>query len=557
MQVNNQKPAVLSPIYKSKVKGDFEPLVCLKKTLVEPLLNPLIAGQSVTITNNNNKLDADDIVNLIVDCCGDTINPTAEQTARDLFSKTLVYFDKKTPLGIQELFAIQSATKENSGKQKPVLPFPDPNVVYTPSTDVIPVCRQFLAGKCSYDTFFASLAFYARTETLGFYFTNNIAFDSFKAWLDSQISNISSILPSKTMSLLNDFKNINLQQLTESLLLRNDDKDNNDEYSFARVIIKYLMLYTTQVSSAEFGILPFNLNELFCPKSIVFVNVEEHAHATAKQVADEWDIINKSLQMKIKMISNNKISKLTTATRNLQKATALAATASSNRSQTTQKAACLKFRKTRPTTVNIAKIISQLISKMAFVAKSENIYKYIKPSFAKPNRRDPDDFNKMGKITGTKYKPDIHVYADTSGSITERDYEDTMKACIIMAKKLNVNLYFNSFSHILSQCTHLRTKDASTKQIYAKFQKVPKVTGGTDYEQIWHYINESRKRRDELSIIITDFEYLPPNKYVKHPKNLYYVPCSTVNWNQITREATQFCKSMFRIDPNIRKKLLF
>lgn len=559
MQVTNQKPAVLSPVYKSTVKGDFEPQKYLKETIVKPLFTPLIAGQSVNIKSNGQQLNDDIITQNIIDCCGPVVNSNGEQLVKELFDKTLVYFDRNTNLSVQDIFPIQSAVRENqtSNSKQPVLPFPSQSMIYTPATDVIPSCRHFLAGLCSYDVFFASLAFYARPETLGFYFANDIVFEDFKTWLDAQLQPVASILPNETVKLFSDFQTLNLKNLTESLLLRNDDSENNDEYSFARMLISYLMMYTTQISTAEYGVLPFVLGELFCPKTVVFVNVEAHSKATPKQVSNEWTIINKSLQMKIKMITNNKLQKLTTAARNLQKMQGMAANAISNNMQQTQKSAAIRFRKTQPTVIDITKILKKIISKMAFVAKSENVFKSVKASFAKPNRRNPDDFNRQGKVISVKYSPDIHLYIDTSGSISERQYEDAVKGCIKMAKKLNVNLYFNSFSHVLSQCTKLHTKDRSSVQIYKQFRKVPKVTGGTDYEQIWNYINNSPKRKRELSLIITDFEYTPPNMYIKHPDNLYYIPCSHMDWDIITNEATSFCKSMMRNDPDIRKKLLF
>lgn len=551
MQVSNQKPAVLSPVYKANITGDFEPTDYIKQTLATPLYNPLVAGQPVTISNNGNDITDDTIVNNVLACCGDTVNATAETVVKTIFDKTLVYFDKNTNLSVQNTFSIQAAVKEK-------LPFPTPKVVYTPATDVIPVSKEFLAGKCEYEKYFATLAFYARPNTLGFYFANDKAFDTFKSWLSTQIATLSAILPAQTNQLFTDFQaNISLTGLTESLILRNADNENNEEYSFARTLIAFMMNYSTLVSNAEFGVLPFELGELYCPKSVVFVNIEKHTHATAKQIADEWDIINNSINMKIKMVANNRLSKLTAIARNIHKVRGMAANAASNMGHGISQSATVKFRKTAPNTIDIAKIVKKVIAKMSNVAKSENSYKSVKMTYARPNRRNPDDFNKQGKMVSTKYKPDIHIYIDTSGSISEINYQDAIKACINMAKKLNVNLYFNSFSHVLSQCTKLNTKDKSTKAIYAEFQKVPKVGGGTDYEQIWHYINKSKKRQRELSIIITDFEYHAPNHYVKHPTNLYYIPCSHMNWNYITDAATDFCNTMIHIDPNCRAHLLF
>lgn len=550
MQVSNQKPAVLSPVYTSVITGDMKPQEYIKETLATPLFTPLVTGTPVTMTGAGNvKITADDIVNHVINCCGDTINSTAEAAAKEIFSKTMVYFDAKSPLNIQNLFPIQAAVKEK-------LPFPTPVCVYTPAIDVIPASKEFLAGQCEYEKFFACLAFYARPNTLGFYFANDAAFDAFKTWLSAQILVIGPTLSAQTNQLCQDFNNLKLDNLTESLILRNQDGDNNEEGSFARVLISYMMQYTKIVSSAEFGVLPFELGELYCPKTVVFVNVERHARATAKMVADEWNLINNSLKMQINVVSNKKLSRLTATARSLQRIAMNAAMANSQ-SNGIQRAANIRFQKTEPTSVDLTRVIKKVMNKMAFVAKSENIYKATKMTFAKPNRRDPDDFNKMGKSVSTKYKPDIHLYIDTSGSISERNYQDAVKACIKMAKKLNVNLYFNSFSHCMSQCTHLDTKDKTLSQIYAKFQKVPKVQGGTNYEQIWHYINRSAKRRREISIIMTDFEWDPPNHFVKHPKNLYYIPCSHMDWNAITRNAQKFCSSMQHIDPMCRARLLF
>lgn len=551
MQVSNQKPAILSPVYKSKFTGDFEPLKYMKQTLATPLFNPVVAGTNVTISDHGAALNEDDIVSEIVKCCGDTVDPNAETKVKQLLAKTLVYFDATTNLSVQNAFAIQAAVEAK-------LPFPSAKVQYTPAIDVIPASKEFLAGQCDYAKYFASLAFYARPNTLGFYFANDTAFTAFKTWLNTQTSTIASLLPAKTNQLFQDFQtNITLNGLTESLILRNNDSENNEDYSFARTLIAHLMIYTKQVSNAEFGVLPFLLGELYCPRTIVFVNVEKHAHATAKQVADEWNIINQSLSMKIPMVSNNKLSKLTATARSLHKMAGLAATASSNAQRTAVRCGNAKFRKMPPTTVDLVKVIAKVSKKMTNVAKSENSYKSITMSYARPNRRNPDDFNKQGKMVSTKYKPDIHIYLDNSGSISEQNYQDAIKALIKMAKKLNVNLYFNSFSHQLSQCTKLNTKDKSLTAIYAEFQKIPKVGGGTDYEQIWHYINRSKKRRRELSLIITDFEWYAPNHYVKHPKNLYYIPCSHMDWDAMTRAATSFCNSMKNIDPNCRTHLLF
>lgn len=551
MQVTNQKPVELSPVYDAVITGQFDPVEYLKQTVVRPLMNPLSPSAPVQFSANGGALDEDDLSQYVLNCLGAALDASAEAVAKELFHKTLVYFDKASDLSVQDLFAIQSGVKEQ-------LPAPTAQVVYTPATDVIPACREFLAGICTYDKMFASLDFYARPQMLGFYFANAQEFDNFKTWLTTELQTLGAAFPQNTNKLFADFQALNLNGLTESLILRNDDGENNDPCSFARALVALLMKYAKQTSPALYGVLPFQLGELYCPKAIIFVNIERHSRATAKQVADEWQIINQSQQMNIKVVSANKLNKLTGTVRAMKKISSGAVSAAMQQGGGgIGRAARTKFRKTAPTQTDLVRIIKRVVKKMATVAKSENSYKSMKMSFARPNRRDPDNFNLMGKLVSTKYKPDIHIYLDTSGSISERNYQDAIKALIIMARKMNVNLYFNSFSHCLSQCSHLRTKDRSLKEVYAAFQKIPKVDGGTDYEQIWHYINASAKRRRELSIIMTDFEWTAPNKYVKHPKNLFYIPVSHVDWSGLTYWAEQFVKSMAHIDPNCRARLLF
>lgn len=558
MKISNQKPVKLSPVHKATAKGVFDPVPLIEDSLVTPLYTPLIAGNSVTMLDDNgNNITPDDIVANILACSAETLDYNAEAFVKKILEQCLVNFGKASNLIVQELFAIQAGAEAG-------LPEPSATVIYSPSADVIPVAKKFLAGQVSYEFFFASLAFFTRSQTFGVYFASEVAFDDFKAWVNTQMQTLSSVLSADTNALFQQFANLKLSGLTESLVLRNNDGDNNQEFSFARLLHAFLMEYTNQVSNAEFGLLPFNLGELFSPKTLVMVNVERHSKATAKQVADEWKLINQSIQMKVKVVSNNKLNSLTGTMRTLQKIQGTAGQISSQimsggsgKNGPIIRANRAKFRKTPPTSPDMLKLIKKIMDKMTTVNKSDNTFKSVKPTFSKPNRRDPDDFNKQGKVVSTKYKPDIHIYLDTSGSVSERNYQDAIKSLITMAKRLNVNLYFNSFSHCLSQCTKLKTKDKSTKAVYAEFQKVPKVSGGTDYEQIWEYIEQSKIRKRELSLIITDFEYTPPNKVCPHNKNIYYLPLSNMNWKNMTYYASQFIRAMAHIEPNIRKKVLF
>lgn len=550
MQVNNQKPTTLSAVYPATMHGPFDIMEIVENVMVKPLLNPMVPGQPVTVAINGNTVSNQDIAESIWDCCGPNIDTASEDLTKELFHKTLEYYERKAPDLVQDVFVNQAAVQAK-------LPFPNPvNVIYTPSTDVIPVSRGFLSGSSTYEEYFATMAFYAKPQLMGFYFANHIAFDEFKKWFDVQTQALSSLLSVEANQLCQDFQTLDLNQLTESLKLRNNDGEGLGDYDFPRILMASLMNYTQHISPALFGILPFQLSELLLPRNMVFINVEKHAHASANQVKSEWELIDTSLKMPLQVVSKNKLSKLTAASRSIAKAASQAATAVSNRQANLQKARQTHFKKTPITAVDLTRFVKKIMAKMSMVNRSQNIYKKTKTTFARANRRDPDDFNRQGKMVSQHYKPDIHLYIDTSGSISERHYQDAMKSCIIMAKKLNVNLYFNSFSHVLSQAAKLNVKDRSLDEIYKEFLKHPKVSGGTEYKQIWEYINRSPKRKRELSIVITDFEWRPPAQHVEHPVNLYYAPCSNMNWNSIQYWAEQFVKGMNHIDPTIRSKLM-
>lgn len=548
IRVRNQKPNSLNPVYIPSFKGNFDVKQYIKDVFQPTIRLPMVPNSPVTVEIDGVDSSDDSIVNLMLNCCTGNVNSNAEDACRSLMSQTLQFYNPKTKMLFKDVFAISCGAEAG-------LDEPDAVTIYTPATDIIPASSGFLAGNVTYSEFFATFAYYCRFEVFGAYFVNDTAFNDFKTWFQSQINLIQNNLTPECMALVADFMTLTLTDLTESFKIRNSEMDNLDPYCFARVLIAELMIYFGTTSLA--GIMPFDFENLFCPKNIVFINVERFAHASPAAIATEIKDINQSVDIanNINMISNMKLQKLAPMARQLRKTQAMAVNAAMNNTPASR-AARTVFKKRIMTNAEYLQVISKVIGKMKTEKMTQNIYKCIKPSFAKPNRRDPDNYNLQGKIVSTKYRPDIHLYLDTSGSISESNYEASVKLAILLAKKLNVNLYFNTFSHIMSQTTLLKCAGKSISQIYAEFQKTPKVTGGTDFEQIWRFINASKKRQDELSIMITDFEWNARSTFIKHPKNLYYMPCADIPWQDICDAAASFVKSCEHNDPNIRTHIL-
>ncbi|MEO3931331.1 hypothetical protein WMO79_00765 [Micrococcaceae bacterium Sec7.4] len=558
LTMTNQKPAQFSPVHKLPVSGDYDPVAGITATIVEPLFTPLNQNHPVVISDaQGTSLDQDETTQLVLGCLGDTVDAQAEATVKDLIAQGSIYYDQKSPLLVNEMFAVQAGVENK-------LPTPTATCLYTAQVDVIPAAKKLLAGQAKdAGEFFASIAYAFHPETLGFWFQSSAAFDDFKTWLNGNTATLSAVLPPETTNLLNQFGKVSLKGLTESLLLRKSDADENDEYSFARVIIHLLMEYVQQQQSLQAttmtipvaGVMPFLLSELYAPRTLVIVNVEAHARATGNKVTAEWKMINSSIASPVKILSNKALSKLTALPRAAAKAQSAAQVAGKS-NQPTGRSAQVKFRKQAPSKVELVRDLKRVLKRMGQVNRSQNVFRKSKSSFVKANRRDPDDWNKPGKVVSTHFMPDIHVYVDTSGSISEIHYQQSMIMLISMAKKLNVNLYFNSFSHVLSQEVLLRTANKSVAQIWSEFRKIPKVSGGTEYKQIWDYINASTSRKRRLSLVITDFEWYPPTTREEHPKNLYYAPCSSMDWTTITHYAKNYVKGMHHIEPAIAQRML-
>lgn len=575
LKVTNAAPATLSPVYKTSAQADpFDPTEALRQVLVEPLFRPLVPTMGgVAIDLDGQQLVEDDVVDLALRCMGDTLDQAAEDTMSDiLFQCMRDYHHASQGPGynttrFQELFLNQASHRD------PNRPLPVPGrIYYDVPTDVIPSAKGFLASvanavsngqplaESAIDGFLCSVGFTFHPNTLGFYFLNERAFDDFKAWLANQVSLLSGVLDANAQNLFRQFDQLALDGLVEGVTLRNNDGDNCEPMCFARVLVSMLMSYVDQVGRDEFGVMAFDMGELLCPRTITFVNVETHAHAAPAIVKREWGAITQALNMPVRPISTSKLASLPATGRAARHAMAKAAAAGSRKNRNSydvQRAANVRFRKNNLSGMDIVRLVSRVSAKMAQVAKSENSYKSMRMSFARPNRRNPDDFNLQGKVVSTKYRPDIHLYIDTSGSISEDNYEAAVKSCIVMARKLNVNLYFTSFSHVISTTTLLHTRDKSFAGCYREFQRVPKVTGGTEFSLVWDYINQSKKRQRELSLMLTDFEYMPPNEHVQHPRNLYYLPIANTNWSWLVSEAEQFCRAMTVHDRLFRKHLLF
>ena len=548
INITNQLPTRLEPSRRG-FSGALDPLDSLKTHVVGPLTAP-IPGLTTTMADDAGApVTDDDVLALVRRCLTGVVDDEAEDAMRDFLRQTLVSFNPAANLRFDDVFVNQAA----SAAKLPLGPL----IMYTADSDVIPAAKTLLASptaQLARDTFFVSLAQTYHPPVCGAWFASEPAYRRFAEFLDAQTQSMAPALDADVVAKLGQVRDLPMDGLTESLLLRVNESDDNDPLSFSRLLVCFLDDYAA-ANPQDIGGLPFLLSEHLLPMSLVLVNVERTARATARDLSKEWSIIDKAVRAPVKVLKPDSISKLDVFAR-AHAAAQLAASRLTNTGAQNVKARPAKLRRTRPTNAEIIADVVRLLKRFRKVAVSHNIVHAPAVTFSKANRRSPMDFNLPGKTRREEHKPDIHVYIDTSGSIGEPNYRSAVMMMIKLAKKLDVDLYLSSFSHVLSAETLVVTRNRSPQRIWNVVQRIPKVSGGTDFEQIWRHVNMSTVRKRRLSVIVTDFEFTCSTSHTRHPKNLVYAPCSNMNWDRIRRNAEKYADSASHIDSRMAGRFL-
>lgn len=553
--VYNQQLSAIEPYYTDNVAQDYDASIMRKciSELIEPVWTPL-PNQAVLIEDDkNNPINNDKLIDEICNTLGDTINKDAEENVKSVWKQTLAYY--KNDMTASEVFIAQANGRcFDKGIR---LPLPSGTVIYT-EKDIKDAAKEFVIqnGVKDISNFAVNIAFTLNTPCVIVPFLSKYTFDEFKAFVKNNAATFNNMMSVDAISKFTDFETFDVKVI-EGAMLRADDTQELEAYSFSRLLMQFILQFAKQRN--DFFVVAPYLDELLVPRTIVFTDIDQISKTPNTKLKNILDSTKSALKSAVKPISTSKIAKLSSAAANKHRIQRMLQNHNNmmNGGNGTKRQV-FRFRKVNMDGRELSKILQKIIEKEVNVSASENYSKIIKGSFQRPSRRDPDNYNLQGKSISMQYKPDIHIYLDTSGSISEDNYKDAILTLITMAKKLNVNLYFNSFSHEISTCTKLNLRNRTTQAIYNEFQKVPKVIGGTNFSLVWRYIMESPKRRKEISLMITDFEYTPPRQRIPYPKKMYYAPIATSSyyWDAMKESAAEFCENMYHNDKNIRKHVL-
>lgn len=568
---------------------EYQLTAVMEQLATDHLLQPLVPGGTVTATATDptgtvTPLSAQLIGQILAlpltedpgGRSGDT--PENNQLALDLMAQTVTGVGHRGYPYLRQAFMIQ-ALAENS------LPMPDPaTALYTVAGDIIPGARQVLKavgsgpgptahadGDTAWNTFFGALCATYKPSTLGLAFLGPETFDEFAEHLVSTANALatSGTVSADTAAKCKQLHSDGLPGLTQGIILRKDGQDYTEDYSFARLLVSVAQSWIAdnQRSADSAGtaataqIMAFDMAQWICPQTVIFINADAHARRSPEDIASEWKRNNAATKGGLRMVSTKSLSKFDTMDKAMTGLKQVIRAREQNAHVTRRDATEGDFSQVPPTPSQAALQIAKHVRRMEQVNRSENVFRYRRKDPNRSNRRRPDDPNIPGRRIAKKFYPDLHIYADTSGSMSETDYRDIVLLTAMLAKKLDVNLYFSSHSHVLSSETKIPTKGKSIGQITRLLSKIDKVSGGNRFEVVYDYIQASPERKRRLNIVATDFGWAAGSHHTfAHPKNLVYVPAfdrtSSHSWDSVRNQASSFINSMRPFDPRIDSKLL-
>lgn len=594
IRIRNQKPAVLyqdpfnvlPDVNAQKDANEYGDKLTehIKKRYVEPIYVPINAQHPVVVEDTSNGQTQPITEDMLYDSImhlwhNPTIDVTLQNQVGEIYRQGIQYH-AQNDWYFEEQLTVEALTRMK-------LPIPTQKggkiVKYSASVDVIPTAKAFLAqpDAAGAINWFANIAAYVHDRPFNNYLLMTVqtadVFNDIKQQLKNFVTAWQTQQPidKDVNKLLADFDKIDLtNDLSAGLFLPNGGGAAQAEQaalSFTRIVMYVFSQYEkNQANQGLLTVQPSNLQQVYLPENIIILNLENYARAKPADIKDDWDALEKAMNAKknLRFVSNKKLMTAKAINRSLSNGGKSSSAESSGRGL--ERAKVQPFSGKPVPAKKMLTMMKRVIESQVTSQVTQNTYKKSKISYMRANRRKPDDLNMPGKLTTTMYRPDIHIYLDTSGSISESQYRDAVTNLIMLTKRINCNLYITSFSHYVSQTALLKTKDCSTNEIYKQFLAIPKVTGGTDFEQVWRKIdmideyNQKNNKSHQINFIITDFGYSLSNKHrwsreQASLKNTFYVPMSMSprGWNSLVQWAKEFREQMMKAgDYGIRKRML-
>ncbi|GEK33082.1 hypothetical protein [Kurthia sibirica] len=439
------------------------------------------------------------------------------------------------------------------------LPLPSSTIVYRPYMDVIPHAQKSLVDWQPnielFSTGIASVIGFSRLHD-NHLFVHCRDSDVYEKMVD-QILAESVNAPANKMASIQKVKEIKMNNdLTTTWVLPTSGVNTNvadySDYSLWRLAEKFIL---EAESKEELYVPNFNFNAYKTPNYITFVNVDAHASTNDQYITKEYEKLIQIIY-KLKAMKGVPIKKLIRAEKmdfDSQSNSLDQELQARNENKDITRRSFRKLNGKAYSHKQQIKMIQRIIKRQHQVTLSKNTYVTKRATFNRANRREPFNLNKKGIKKHTSYRPDIHIYTDTSGSISEKHYKTSVFNIIQIAKLAKVNIYFSSFSHIISEPVFIQTKGRSAGAIYKEIMQIPKVSGGTDFENVWKSIEVINKKEQSprTNFIISDMEYYIRKGRIMQPgtpqvDNTYYIPINVApnEYSFVKRCAERLIKGL-------------
>lgn len=453
--------------------------------------------------------------------------------------------------------------------QKYKLPEASDEIIYTIPCDIVEPVSNYLNDKIQAEQCITSISAYLNITAPIVMFKNRRSFHEFQEYIDRRIMMMP--LKPETRRLLRQFTGLKANSGFKCVKLRSTQYARLAENTFARILMNLLEEYSADsmtIARDECVMVGASLRSRIVPLAIVFAVAENITIEDSETLNSDITEIKGFLDWLDEPKGDAPISINNNAEAEDQPFDMLETNESEKQKEERIKSAINNITSNQPgsgrgdptrrvdpnsvkaLTKRLKKKIKQLIQSTS--ARTMNGRKTVIKTYMRESRRDPMNIDLKGQYYKTTYTKDLHLYIDVSGSINLSMIEFALNAAADIATELKLNLFVTPFDSELyeKQTIVIPGSVISKRSALKKLKRLPISGGGTEFDNVYKFIESSKKRKNEISIMITDYCDCPR---LPSPKTLYYMGCKGTSPQTIEN----FIRHMkTHSNQNIRSKII-
>lgn len=453
--------------------------------------------------------------------------------------------------------------------QKYELPEASDEIIYTIPCDIVEPVSNYLNDKIQAEQCITSISAYLNITAPIIMFKNRRSFHEFQEYIDRRIMMMP--LKPETRRLLRQFTRLKADSGFKCVKLRSTQHTRLAENTFARILMNLLEEYSADsmtIARDECVMVGTSLRSRIVPLAIVFAVAENITIEDSETLNSDITEIKGFLDWLDEPKGDAPISINNNAEAEDQPFDMLETNESEKQKEERIKSAINNITSNQPgsgrddptrrvdpnsvkaLTKRLKKKIKQLIQSTS--ARTMNGQKTVIKTYMRESRRDPMNIDLKGQYYKTTHAKDLHLYIDVSGSINLSMIEFALNAAADIATELKLNLFVTPFNNKLyeKQTIVIPGSVISKRSALKKLKRLPISGGGTKFDNVYKFIESSKKRKNEISIMITDYCNYPR---LPSPKTLYYMGCKGTS----PKTIENFIRHMkTHSNQNIRSKII-